>query len=116
MTTATATRQAAGHRNHTTPIGTGELHQALEASRDLRALRDFCSAYVCTPDEVSSDGGKSLNVLRVLDLMRSRGYGVSDPTRPQQQPRHRQGMTAWLVDVTLPSGPKFQMGFYTPST
>jgi hypothetical protein len=116
MTVAAPTRATPAHKNHTTPIGTGELHQALEASRDLRALRDFCSAYVCTPDEVSSDGGKSLNVLRVLDLMRRRGYGVSDPTRPQHQPKHRQGLTTWLVDVTLPTGARFQMGFYTPST
>jgi hypothetical protein len=114
MTAATASRPAAGHRNHTTPIGTGELHQALEASRDLKALRDFCSAYVCTPDEVSSDGGKTLNVLLVLQFMRGRGYVITEPTRPQQQPR--KGHTAWLVGVTLPTGARFQLGFYTPNT
>lgn len=109
MSTATAHRQA-----HTPPVGTGPLHQALEASRDLARLQAFCRSIRCAPTEVSSDGGKSLDILRVFDAMRRRGYSVSEPVRPQAQ--QRKGFTAWVVNVTLPNGPACQLAFYTPDT
>jgi hypothetical protein len=113
MTAATAAR-APNARARTTPPGTGHLHQALEDARDRDTLHRFCSANVCTPAEVSSDG-KRLDVLRVFDLMRSRGYAVSPPVRNQHQAK--KGFTAWLVDVTLPGpGPSLKLGFYTPNS
>jgi hypothetical protein len=96
-----------------TPIGTGHLHQALEAARHLKALNDFCSAHVCTTADVSADG-KRLNMPKVFALMRSRGYTVSDPKRSNQQPRP--GQTLWLVSITFPDGIAAQLGFYTPNT
>lgn len=110
MTAAVATR-APNARARSTPPGTGELHRALEDSRDRAQLQAFCSAHVCTPAEVSSDG-KRLDILRVLDLLRSRGYQVTAPARAQHQPKH--GFTKWLVDVTLPGpGPSAKLGFFT---
>jgi hypothetical protein len=113
VTAAVATR-APNSRARTTPLGTGHLHQVLEDARDLASLQQFCSAHVCTPAEVSADG-KRLDMLRVFDLMRSRGYQVSPPARSQHQPK--KGFTAWLVDVVLPGpGPSTKLGFYTPNT
>jgi hypothetical protein len=112
MSTATATRNPTA-RARTTPPGTGHLHQALEDSRDRAQLAQFCSAHVCTPAEVSSDG-KRIDMLRVLDLMRARGYEISAPARAHHQPI--KGSTKWLAHVRLPTGPSFDMGFYTPNT
>lgn len=91
--------------------GTGELSQALEDARDREALRSFCSAHVCTAADVSSDG-KRLDMPRVLQLMRARGYDVSAPIKPQHQPKARQGLTAWIVHIRLPRA-EFDIGFYT---
>lgn len=111
MSTTTATRTP--NQRGAAPIGTGHLHQALEDARDLAKLHAFCAATSCTEAEVSSDGVR-LDMLRVLDLMRARGYGASSPTKSQHQPR--QGFTAWVVDVALPGpGARFAMGFYTPN-
>lgn len=113
MTTATATR-APNARARTTPPGTGHLHQALEEARDRAQLEQFCSAHVCTPAEASSDG-KRIDMLRVFDLMRGRGYTVAPPARAQTQ--LTKGFTAWLVDVTLPGpGASLKLCFYTPNT
>lgn len=108
----TATRTAV-RVPHTTPPGTGELHHALEDARDLARLNNFCSAHVCTVGQVSTDG-KRLDPLKVFALMRTSGYQVSDPVRPQQQ--LRKGFTTWLVDITLPAGPAVQLSFCTPNT
>lgn len=97
-------------RARTTPLGTGELHQALEDARDRAELATFCSAHVCTPDEVSVDG-KRLHFPRVLQLMRSRGYDVSDPVRAPHQPKR--GFTGWLVHIRIRRA-EFDIGFYTP--
>jgi len=90
--------------------GTGELHQALEDARDRDALTRFCSAHVCTPGEVSDDG-KRLHLPQVLELMRSRGYVVSDPVRASHQPKR--GFTAWVVHIRITRA-EFDLGFYTP--
>lgn len=91
------------------PLGTGDLHQALEGAQALAALHAFCSAQVCTPAEVSSDG-RRLDILRVFDLIRARGYDVAQPVRPQHQPK--KGFTAWIVHIRMPTV-EFDMGFYT---
>lgn len=101
--------RALNSRARTTPLGTGELHQALENARDRAELATFCSAHVCTPTEVSEDGVR-LYLPRVLQLMRDRGYDVSDPARPQHQPK--KGLTAWLVHIRMPRA-EFDIGFYT---
>lgn len=104
-TTATKTRRAVA------PIGTGHLHKALEDSRDHAELDAFCAVVGCTAADVSSDG-IHLDILHVFDLMRSRGYKVSAPVKPQQQ--LRPGFTTQLVDVTLPNnGPILRLAFAT---
>ena len=106
MPTATATRAA--------PIGSGVLHNALEDARDRAQLQAFCLAIHCAPADASSDGIHG-DMLRVFDLMRARGYQVSEPKRPQTQ--LRKSVTTWLVNVTLPAGgPSFVLGFCTPNT
>ncbi|HEY9147037.1 MAG TPA: hypothetical protein VIN36_10165 [Thiobacillus sp.] len=111
MTAATTTSRPCT-KARTTPPGTGHLHQALEDARDLAALRAFCQAHNCAPEAVSGDGVR-LDILRVFDLMRSRGYEVSPPKRPQHQPK--KGFTAWLVRIRT-AGAEFDMGFFTPNT
>lgn len=103
--------KAAHAKVRTATPGTGELSQALEEARDRETLRSFCSAHVCTPAEVSNDG-KRLDMPRVLQLMRARGYDVSTPIKPQHQPKARQGLTAWIVHIRLPRA-EFDIGFYT---
>lgn len=103
-------KQTPNSKVRTTPPGTGELHQALEAERDRAELARFCSAHVCTRPEVSDDGQR-LHLPHVLQLMRSRGYDVSQPTRPQHQPK--KGLTAWIVHIRT-SKVEFDMAFYTP--
>jgi hypothetical protein len=103
---ATATRAA--------PIGTGALHCALEESRDRGHLQDLCRAVSCIAADVSSDGIR-IDMLRVFELMRERGYQVSEPRRPTTQ--RRPGRTTWLVDVTLPAaGASFVWAFDVPNT
>lgn len=95
------------------PIGTGALHKALVVQRDRSQLQDFCAAVRCTQAQASSDG-IHLDILRVLDLMRGRGYQASAPLKPPHQPRR--DLTMWLVDVTLPNnGPCLRLAFVTPN-
>lgn len=102
---------AARSRPTPAPIGTGQLHQALVVQRDLSKLQDFCAAVHCTHAEASSDG-VHLDILRVLDLMRQRGYKASAPIKAQHQPRR--DLTTWLVDVKLPNnGPSLRLGLIT---
>lgn len=103
VATATRTKPAA------VPIGTGALHQALESASKAAALQSFCQSTGMRPDEVSSDG-INLDVLHVFDALRSRGYEVSAPKRPQHQPR--KGFTAWCVHVCS-AGAEFDLGFYS---
>lgn len=109
MTSATRDR-APNARARTSPLGTGELHQVLEDARDRAELATFCSAHVCTPDQVSADGQR-LHLPRVLQLMRDRGYQVADPVPAPIQPKR--GLTAWIVHIRLPKV-EFDMGFFTP--
>lgn len=110
MNSATAAARGA----HAAPLGTGHLHRALEDARDLANLQSFCRALTCAAADVSSDG-IHLDVLRVLDVMRQRGYGVGRPAPAPCQVR--KGRTIWHVSVTLPAGgPSLTLGFYTPNT
>ncbi len=112
MNMPTTAVRANTRAHHTTPPGTGVLHHALEDARDLGRLNAFCCAHVCTVGQVSTDG-KRLDMLKVFDLMRARGYHVGEPTRPQLQ--QRKGFTTWLVHVVLPDRTEVTLGFYTPN-
>jgi hypothetical protein len=106
---ATATRPA-----RTAPIGSGHLHNVLEDARDRAQLQAFCAGVGCALDDASSDG-IHVDMPMVLDLMRRRGYTVSEPTRPQTQ--LRKSVTTWLASITLPAGgPSLVLGFSTPNT
>ncbi|XYJ11791.1 hypothetical protein ACSUZJ_07320 [Telluria sp. B2] len=104
--TTTATRYA---KSAAAPLGTGELHRALDSASKAAALQAFCRNTGTRPDEVSANG-TDLDILRVFDAMRARGYQVSEPQRPQHQPR--KGFTAWWVHIRMP-GAEFALGFYT---
>ncbi len=108
MRTAAATRTRS---THAAPIGAGELHNALETSRDLHRLHGFCAVHRCAEEAVSVDGTR-LDMPRVFALMRSRGYLVSDPETPQTQRKF--GMITLLVQITLPAGPSFKLAYYEP--
>lgn len=107
MSAATTARPPKGKA----PVGTGKLSQALHHARDRDDLNRFCSAHVCTPAEVSEDG-MHLHLPSVLQLMRTRGYEVSAPIKPQHQPKARQGLTAWVVHIRV-RHVEFDVAFYT---
>jgi hypothetical protein len=93
------------------PTGTGGLSQALHKARDRDALNRFCSAHVCTPADVSEDG-VHMHLPSVLQLMRSRGYQVSEPARSPHQPKR--DLVAWIVRIQI-RHVRFDLAFYTPS-
>lgn len=95
----------------TTPPGTGELHQALEDASDATRLHAFCELVECSAEQASADG-KRLSLLRVLDLMRGRGYGVTEPAKAPHQPRRN--FTTWIVVVTFQNKTTVQLAFATP--
>jgi hypothetical protein len=126
MSTATAERSntsRAPHQSRTSAtharIGTGDLHKALEESKERARLAKererltrFCEHTGCAVDQVSVDG-IHLDMPRTLDTMRSRGYTVGDPQRPKIQ-RHP-GFTTWWVSIEIPAGPALALSFFTPN-
>lgn len=48
----------------------------------------------------------------VLQLMRSRGYQVSEPARSPHQPKR--GLVAWIVRIQI-KNVRFDLAFYTPA-
>ena len=103
MRPATTAHSSAPHHN--------PLSQALAASNAAARLAAFVRATGCNPLDVSSDQGKSLNWLSVLDVMRRRGYTVGEPVRPQAQ--LRRGHTAWLVTIGIRAA-GVTLVFYVP--
>lgn len=93
------------------PVGTGALSQALHEANDRDALNRFCSAHVCTPADVSEDG-VHMHLPSVLQLMRSRGYQVSEPARSPHQPKR--DLVAWIVRIQI-RHVRFDLAFYTPA-
>lgn len=89
MKAATASRPAADNSH---------LSQALAASTAAAKLASFCKTTGCDPLDLSADG-KSLDLLRVLDAMRKRGYDVGTPVKPQAQ--QVRGHTTWLVTIAV---------------
>lgn len=104
-----STASPALRKSSAAPLGTGELHRALDTASRTAALQAFCRNTGTRPAEVSANG-TDLDILRVFDAMRARGYQVSEPQRPQHQPR--KGFTAWWVHIRMP-GAEFALGFYT---
>jgi hypothetical protein len=96
---------------HHAPLGTGDLHQALEGATQLASLNSFCASVKCAPADVSTDG-IHIELPRVLDLWRSRGIEVAEPIRAPLQPKP--GFTGWLVHVRMPRA-EFDIGFFTPN-
>lgn len=87
------------------------LHDTLASANDAAQLSRFASNTNCRTDELAGPDGR-LGILQVFAAMRRRGYQVTEPKRPQAQPRP--GFTAWLVTVTLPKGVKFDLAYHTP--
>ena len=78
------------------------LSQALAAAAALARLQHLATSIRCTPADLSSDGGRSIDILRVLDVMRARGYRIDAPAMAAAQPRPQH--TIWLIKIILPSG------------
>jgi hypothetical protein len=53
-------------------------------------------------------------MFRAFAAMRAQGYVIGDPERSHT--RLKPGLKTWLVDIQLPAGPHFSLGFYTPNT
>jgi hypothetical protein len=105
---------AAATAARTAPIGSGILHHALEEARDRANLQAFCHAVGCAPADASSDG-IHVDMPRVFEIMRQRGYTVGQPAHAPCQVR--KGRTIWHVAVTLPAGgPSLALGYLTPNT
>ena len=104
----TATRKPA--KASATLPSSQTLHDTLVSANDAAALARFARNTGCSTAEVSGPDGR-LGILQVFDAMRRRGYQVSEPKRPQAQPRP--GFTAWLVTVTLPKGVRFDLAYHT---
>lgn len=90
MKAATATRPAAdaSHLSHT-----------LAASTAAARLHAFADATGCDPLELSADAGKSLDLLRVLEAMRRRGYVASTPVKMAAQ--RCPGHTTWVTTISI---------------
>lgn len=81
------------------PSDNSPLSQVLAASSATAKLSSFCQFTGCDPLDLSADDGKSLDLLRVLEAMRKRGYEVTTPVKPQAQ--LTRGHTTWLVTICI---------------
>lgn len=106
--TTTAIRPA-----YTAPLGRGAAHQALDDSRERAKLNSISATIGCAPGEVSADGIHA-DMPSILAALRRHGYAVGEPVRGPVQ-GHR-GYWLMHVDVTLPAGPSFILGYFTPNT
>ena len=93
------------------PLGSGDLHAALAAADASARLASFARTVGCDPLDLSADQGKSLDILRIISVMRGRGYTIADPVRPQQQ--LARGMTTWLLAISF-GGCSATLGFHLP--
>lgn len=94
-------------------FGSGHLHDALVAADDAARLYRAATETGCEPAELSADGGKTLDIERVLEAMHRRGYAVSAPIRPQSQTQP--GFTAWTVEITV-QGVRATLAFFIPNS
>ena len=89
------------------------LHDTLASANDAAQLDRFTRNTGCAANEVTGADGR-LSILQVFEAMRRRGYHVTEPSRPQAQPRP--GFTTWCVNVTVPKGASFTLAYHTPGT
>ena len=88
------------------------LSQALAASAALARLQHLAKSVRCAPTDLSSDGGRSIDMLRLLDVMRARGYHIDPPVMATAQPNPQH--TVWLIDVVVPTGVGVRLGVPLP--
>lgn len=88
------------------------LSQALAASAALARLQHLARSVHCSPADLSSDGGHSIDMLRLLDVMRERGYHIEPPVMATAQPKPQH--TVWLIDVVVPTGVGVRLGVLLP--
>lgn len=111
----TATARAAGRpAKAAPPIGHGELHDSLVAANELARLKRVAKATGCTTQELATDSGKGVDLPRLLDAMRSRGYTVDEPKRPSQQLYLSRGLEVWTVDISI-CGTRATVAFRVPA-
>ena len=88
------------------------LSQALAASTALARLQHLAKSVRCAPTDLSSDGGQSIDMLRLLDVMRARGYRIAPPVMATAQPNPLH--TIWLVNIVVPTGVGVRLGVPLP--
>lgn len=88
------------------------LSQALAASAALARLQHLAKSVRCPPADLSSDGGHSIDMLRLLDVMRARGYHIDPPVMATAQPDPLH--TIWLVKIVVPTGVGVRLGVPLP--
>lgn len=88
------------------------LSQALAASAALARLQHLAESVRCAPADLSSDGGRSIDMLRLLDVMRARGYLIGAPVMATAQPNPQH--TVWLINVVVPPGVGVRLGIPLP--
>jgi hypothetical protein len=90
----------------------GYLRAALAVSSAAAKLQAFAHSTGCNPLDLSIDQGKSLDLGRVLDAMRQRGYVVGELVRPQAQ--SRRDASAWTVTIGV-RGVQVTLALYLPN-
>lgn len=88
------------------------LSQALAASAALARLHHLAKSIRCPPADLSSDGGHSIDMLRLLDVMRARGYHIDPPIMATAQPNPLH--TIWLINIVVPTGVGVRLGVPLP--
>lgn len=88
------------------------LSQALAASAALARLQHLAKSVRCPPADLSSDGGHSIDMLRLLDVMRARGYHIDPPVMATTQPDPLH--TIWLIKIVVPTGVGVRLGVPLP--
>ena len=88
------------------------LSQALVASAALVRLQHLAKSVRCAPKDLSSDGGRSIDMLLLLDVMRARGYRIDPPVMATAQPNPLH--TIWLINIVVPTGVCVRLGVPLP--
>lgn len=88
------------------------LSQTLAASAALARLQHLAKSVRCPPADLSSDGGRSIDMLRLLDVMRARGYRIDPPVMATAQPNPLH--TIWLINIVVPTGVGVRLGVPLP--
>jgi hypothetical protein len=98
----------------TAPTRANPLHDALVDADAKARLQASARSIGCDPIDISADG-QHVDMPRMLDLMRRRGYEVGALVRPPHQPHIKAGLVTWTVAVGLP-GARLTLAFFEPAT